>query len=126
MIERLHYFDMRNISILRSPVLRRELSSNTQNSSARWLFISRKSFIKPFIIVQRFLIAKRHPNGRGSSTGSIGVISVYRPVKNVRSYESHQSQLLGPFRQSSDKDLEHNSMNTQNGCGISVQPTLNN
>jgi hypothetical protein len=31
-----------------------------------------------------------------------------------------QSQLLGPFRQSSDKDLEHNSMNTQNGYGILV------
>jgi hypothetical protein len=37
-----------------------------------------------------------------------------------------QSQLLGPFRQSSDKDLEHNNMNTQNGCGISVLPTLRN
>jgi hypothetical protein len=29
-------------------------------------------------------------------------------------------------RQSSDKGLEHNSMNTQNGCGISVELTLRN
>jgi hypothetical protein len=37
-----------------------------------------------------------------------------------------QSQLFGHFRQSSDKDLEHNGMKTQKGTGISVQSTLRN
>jgi hypothetical protein len=36
------------------------------------------------------------------------------------SEHKRQWQLLVPFRQSSDKDLEQNSKNTQNGCDISI------
>jgi hypothetical protein len=33
------------------------------------------------------------------------------PCYQVKNTRENQSQLLGPFRESSDKDLEHNSMN---------------
>jgi hypothetical protein len=39
---------------------------------------------------------------------------------------SFQSQLFGPFRQSSDKDIEDNSKNTQTGYDILVLPMLRN